>query len=234
MASYTETEIEELCPTHIWRDKEHNMTDRSKFQDQLNKLRKIILDGVSYFTIWEGLDREYGKYLNSTSAKYLDYFAPKGLDDFWWRYRGFLAPTRNALLWSALLQLSKAYDTDPRAVSLINLTATARNNPSELAPYATQDSLEIIQGNIAKNHEILVKLRHYRNTRLAHFDSTEIESIKIYIHQVSSLIKETKEIFNSLKYAYLEESDDFDLIMEDVTLHTSQVIDYLKKVEENN
>ncbi len=210
------------------------MTDRSNFQYQLSQLRKIILDCVSYFIVWESLDKEYGKYLNSSSAKYLDYFSPKGPEDLWWRYRGFLAPTRNALLWSALLQLSKAYDTDPRAVSLINLIANARNNPSELAPYATQDSLEVIQGKIAKNHGVLVKLRHYRNKRLAHYDSTETESIKIYVHQVTSLIKETKEIFNSLKYACQEESDNFDLIMEDVTNHTSQVIDTLKKVERHN
>ncbi len=95
------------------------MIDRSNFQYQLSQLRKIILDCVSYFIVWESLDKEYGKYLNSSSAKYLDYFSPKGPEDLWWRYRGFFAPTRNALLWSALLQLSKAYDTDPRAVSLI-------------------------------------------------------------------------------------------------------------------
>ena len=210
------------------------MTDRSKFQYQLSQLRKIILDCVSYFIVWESLDKEYSKYLNSSFEKYVDYFSPKGPEDLWWRYRGFFAPTRNALLWSALLQLSKAYDTDPRAVSLINLTANARNNPLELAPYATQDSLEVIQRKIAKNQEILVKLRHYRNKRLAHYDSTEMESIKIYVHQVTSLIKETKEIFNSLKYACQQESDNFDLIMEDVTLHTSQVIDTLKKVEGHN
>jgi hypothetical protein len=210
------------------------MPDRSKFQHQLSQLRKIILDCVSYFIVWGSLDKEYSKYLNSSSEKYVDYFSPKGSEDLWWRYRGFFAPTRNALLWSALLQLSKAYDTDPRAVSLINLTANARNSPLELAPYATQDSLEVIQGKIAKNQEILVKLRHYRNKRLAHYDSTETESIKIYVHQVTSLIKETKEIFNSLKYAFQQESDNFDLIMEDVTLHTSQVIDTLKKIEGYN
>jgi len=209
------------------------MTDRSKFQYQLSQLRKIILDCVSYFIVWESLDKEYGKYLNSSFTKYLDYFSPRGpKDDLWWRYRGFLAPTRNALLWSALLQLSKAYDNDPRTVSLINLIADARNNPSELAPYATQDSLEVIQGRIAKNHEILAKLRHFRNKRLAHYDATETESIRIYVYQVTSLIEETKEIFNSLEYACQEESDNFDLIMEDVTLHTSQVIDTLKRLKD--
>jgi len=216
------------------RGMEYNMTDRIKFQYQLNQLRKVILDCLSYFIVWESLDREYGKYLNSESSKYLDYFAPKGSDDFWWRYRGFLAPARNALLWSTLLQLSKVYDTDPRTISLINLTSTARNNPSELAPYATQDGLEVIQGNIAKNQEILLKLRHYRNTRLAHLDSTLPETTKIYIHQVSSLIKETKEIFISLKYACEEEIDDFDLFMEDVIIHTSQVMDTLRKAEGQN
>ena len=210
------------------------MIDRLKFQYQFNQLRKVILDCLSYFIVWESLDREYGKDLNSESSKYLNYFAPSGSDDFWWRYRGFLAPTRNALLWSTLLQLSKVYDTAPRAVSLINLISAARNNPSELAPYATQDDLEVIQGNIAQNQELLLKLRHYRNTRLAHLDSTVSETTKIYIFQVSSLIKETKEVFNSLKHACQDETDDFDLFMEDVIIHTSQVMDNLRKVEGQN
>ncbi|MFC2070079.1 hypothetical protein ACFLTB_02755 [Chloroflexota bacterium] len=208
------------------------MTERSKFLDKINRLRKIILDGVSYFIVWEQLDNEFGKYLDSKSEKYLDYFAPKGTNDFWWRYQGFLSPARNALLWSAILQLSKAYDTDSRTVSLINLIAAARNNPSELAPYATQDSLELIQGRIATNSEVLSKLRSYRNTRLAHYDSTETETVRIYIHQISSLVNETKEIFNLLLYANQEQSDDFDIMMEDVMLHTSDVIKHLKKAEE--
>ena len=197
------------------------MADHWEFQNQLSHLRKIILDGVSYFIVCQMLDIEFGKSISNLGPS-------KGL---WWQFRGFFAPTRNALLWSALLQLSKAYDTDPRTVSLNNLIVNARNNPSELAPYGTQDSLEEIQARIAKNREILLKLRQYRNKRLAHYDSTQMEDIKIPIYQIEQLVVETKAIFNSLKYACEGDFDDFDLYMENVSLHTSQVIDIMSHSE---
>ena len=188
------------------------MTDQRQFQDQLRNLRKIILDGVSYYVVWQKLDSEYSKSLSLSPLK-----------GFWWQYRGFFAPARNALLWSALVQLSKAYDSDPRCVSLNNLVVKARNNPS-FAPFGTQDSLEEIQVRILNNREILLKLRQYRNKRLVHYDSTEIESIMIPAYKVTELVEDTKAIFNLLKYTCEGDTDDFDLYMENVGLHTSQVI----------
>lgn len=129
------------------------MANRSEFEVQLSHLRKIILDGVSYYIVWQGLNREYEKAINNPGQK----------AGFWWQYRGFFAPVRNALLWSALLQLSKAYDADGRAISLNNLLVSARNNPLELAPDEAPDSFENIQVRIAKNRELLQRLRDYRN-----------------------------------------------------------------------
>ena len=185
-------------------------------------MRKIILDGVSYFIVWNSLNREYEKEIHSRD---------KG---FWWHYRGFFAPSRNALLWSTLMQLSKAYDTDYRTVSLNNLIVDARNNPTELAPYTTQDGLENIQVRIAKNRSLLQKLRQYRNKRLVHYDSTEMENIDIPADEVNVLIEETKSIFNLLKQGCEGDADDFEDIMADVDLHTSQVIDTIIKCESRN
>jgi hypothetical protein len=197
------------------------MTEPREFQNQFRHLRKIILDGISYYIVWQKLDAEY--------SKSLSLFPSKG---FWWQYRGFFAPTRNALLWSALVQLSKAYDSDPRCVSLNNLAVKARNDPS-FAPYGTQDSLEEIQVRILNNREILLKLRQYRNKRLVHYDSTQMENIMIPVYKVTALVEDTKAIFNLLKYACEGDSDDFDLYMEDVSLHTSQVIDTMIRAEKS-
>ncbi len=129
------------------------------------------------------------------------------------------------------MQLSKAYDTDNRAISLSNLIADARNNPIELAPYSTQDSLENIQVRIAQNSTLLQKLRQYRNKRLVHYDSTEMENIEIPADEVNTLIEETKSIFNLLKHACEGDVDNFEEIMADVSHPTSQVIDTMVKRE---
>ena len=197
------------------------MIERSKFENQLLDLRKYILDGVSYFIVWQGLNKEYEDSKQNLHKN-------KG---WWWQYRGFFAPARNALLWSTLMQLSKAFDNNPRTVSLNNLLVKARNNPTELAPYATQESLEDIQVKILKNAELLQVLRQYRNQRLVHFDSELMEDIELPSEEVNTLIEETKSIFNLLKFSREGKYDNFDDIMENVSLHTSQVISIMTEGE---
>ena len=199
------------------------MIERSKYEHKLFHLRKIILDGVSYFIVWQGLTREY-----EDSIQY--FHQHKG---FWWQYRGFFAPARNALLWSTLMQLSKAFDRNPRTVSLVNLLIAARNNSKELAPYATQDGLADIQIRIYKNTELLQRLRRYRNQRLVHFDADLMDNIELPPGEVQTLTEETKSIYNSIKYSYEEKCDDFNDIMENVYLHTSQVINIMSETEKH-
>ena len=127
------------------------------------------------------------------------------------------------------MQLAKAFDNDPRTVSLNNLLVNARNNPTELTPYATQDSLGDIQVKIFKNFELLQRLRQYRNKRLVHFDSELMENIELPPEEVNTLVDKTKLIFNSLKFSFEGKYDNFDDIMEDVTLHTSKVIGIMSK-----
>ncbi len=200
------------------RSEFEKMMERSKFENQFFHLRKIILDGISYFIVWQELTKEYEDSKQNLNQN-------KG---WWWQYRGFFAPARNALLWSALMQLSKAFDKDTRTVSLNNLLVTARNNPTELTPYAMQDSLEDIQVMIFKNIELLHKLKRYRNRRLAHHDSKETENIELPLEEVKTLIEETKSIYNSLKFSCDGKYDNFDDIMEDVSLHTSQVVTIMR------
>jgi len=200
----------------------YKMIERSKFKDQLLHLRKIILDGVSYFIVWQGLTREYEDSIQNLNQH-------RG---FWWQYRGFFAPARNALLWSTLMQLSKAYDRNPRTVSLINLLVNARNNPIELAPYATQDGLADIQIKIYKNAELLQRLRRYRNQRLVHFDSELMDNIELPSEEVKTLVEETKSIYNSIEFSCEGKYDDFEDIMENVYLHTSQVISIISEGKE--
>jgi len=188
------------------------MLERSKFEDQLLDLRKIILDGVSYFIVWQGLNKEYEDSNQNLSQRF-DY-----------QYRGFFAPARKALLFCALMQLSKAFDKDTRNISVGKLLKMALDNRKELAPYATKSSLKAILNKIDNNTELLQRLRRYRNQRLAHFDADLMDNIELPAGDIQTLIEETKSIYNSIKFSYEGKYDDFDDIMENVYLHTSQVI----------
>jgi len=190
------------------------MIEHSKFEHQLFDLRKIILDGVSCFIVWQGLNREYEDSIQNLGQH-------KG---FWWKYRGFFAPARKALLWSALIQLSKAFDKDTRNISFGKLLKIALENRKEFAPHATRSSLNAILDKIDNNTELLHRLRRYRNQRLAHHDADLMENIELPYEEVQTLIKETTSIYNSIKYSYEGKYDDFDDIMETVYLHTKQLI----------
>lgn len=193
--------------------------ERHQFENQLFDLRKLVLDGLSYFVVWQALNKQYQD----------SHAIPHDTRNPSWRYRGFIAPARNALLWSTLLQLSKVFDTDPRTISFHNLVVKARNDQKELAPYATQDSLEDIQVRILRSEGLLQKLRRYRNRRLTHMDSTQNENVTFPFERLDILVGEMKVIFNELKFSCDGNRDDFADIMLDVSTHTSQVIDILSR-----
>ncbi len=194
---------------------EHQLL-RSKFEHQLLNLRGIILDGISYFIVWQGLAKEYEENLSQRTG-------------FWWRYRGFFAPTRKALFWNTLMQLSKAFDKDTRNVSIGKLLKIALENRKELLPHTTRSSIEAIFSKIEKNTELLQRLRRYRNKRLAHFDADLTDKIELPSKEVQTLIDETKSIYNSIKFSYDGKYEDFNDIMENVYLHTKQVISIMSE-----
>lgn len=195
------------------------MLESSKFDHYLLDLRKIILDGVSYFIVWQGLNREYEDSIHKLGQR----------TDFWWQYRGFFAPARKALLGSALIQLSKAFDRDNRNVSVSNLLKIVLENRKELAPYATRSSLKSILNKIDNNTELIERLRRYRNQRLAHFDADLNDNVELPSGEVQTLIDETKSIYNFIKFSHEGKYDDFNDMMEDVYLHTKQVISIMNE-----
>lgn len=190
-----------------------------EFDRHLDVLRKIILDGLSYFLAFQSLNTEY--------EESLAHFKDHG--DFWYRYRGFFAPARNALMWSTLLQFAKVYDGNRRALSLMKLVAAAREVQGSLTPFAGEGELEAIQASIARNLKLVQKLKRYRNARLAHYDTTEPEDIGLPVSDVSMLVDQTKTLFNSLKHAHEGTYDDFAEIMKNVVLHSTEVIGEMKK-----
>jgi len=195
------------------------MLEQVQFEKQLFQLRRIILDGLSYFIVWQGLNIEFEKGYNK----------PNKEKDYWWHYRGFLGPARKALSGSALIQLSKAFDKDTRNISIGKILKSQLENKELLASYATRDSLNSILVKVDNNTELLKKLKRFRDKRLAHHDADLTEDTELPPEEVQTLIEETKSIFNAIKYSYEGQYDDFDDIMQDVKLHTSQIINMIDK-----
>ncbi|MDD4858920.1 MAG: hypothetical protein PHR56_01755 [Dehalococcoidales bacterium] len=197
------------------------MVRRAEFRKQLAQLRRNIFDGLSYFIVFQDLNIEFEK-----GNKLL------GKDkNFWWRYRGFLAPIRKALSGSALIELSKAYDKNSRTVSIITILNILTENYEYLSPYSTREELNTIQVRIDSNSETLKRLKTLRDKRLAHHDSVVTDNIELPYDDINVLIEETKSIYNSIYYSHVEDYDDFDDIMEPVYLHTKQLIDLLRSQE---
>ncbi len=190
------------------------MLERVQFDRQLFQLKIIILDGLSYFIVWQCLNTEFEKGYNNTNKK----------QDYWWHYRGFLGPIRKALLSSGLIQLSKAFDKDTRNISIGKILKSQLENKELLASNTTKDNLNSILIKVENNAELLKKLKRYRDKRLAHHDAALTENIELPPEEVQTIIEETKSIYNSIKYSYEGQYDDFDDIMQDVKLHTSQAI----------
>ena len=60
-------------------------------------------------------------------------------------------------------------------------------------------------------------------------DADLMDNVELPPEEVKTLIEETKSIYNSIKYSYEKESYNFDDIMENVYLHTSQVLHIMLK-----
>lgn len=59
-----------------------------------------------------------------------------------------------------------------------------------------------------------------------------MDNIELPTGDIEILIEEIKSIYNTIKFAYEGKSDDFDDIMKNVSLHTTQVNNILHKREQ--
>lgn len=82
-----------------------------EFNRQLVELRKIIVDGIAYFSAWRSL-----RVGDEDSAQALN------------RYRGLFLPAQIALQSQTLMQFAKVFDKHPKAISLRNLLTAANEN----------------------------------------------------------------------------------------------------------
>ncbi|MEE9325502.1 MAG: hypothetical protein V3U90_08155 [Dehalococcoidia bacterium] len=178
-----------------------------EFKRQLDELSTVILDGIIYFTVWDGLMVE-----SDEAAQALN------------RYRGLFLPARNALLWMALLQLAKVFDRDPRTVSFRNLISAAKENREDLTPHATEEDLNQIQQQVDDNEALLERLKRLRDQRIAHHDSTTSGDRTVLFGELQRLVEEIKSMYNSLRRGHDRACIAFDVPIGDAERHTSEVV----------
>ena len=115
-----------------------------EFNRQLIELRKIIADGIAYFSAWRSL-----RVGDEDSAQALNH------------YRGLFLPAQIALQSQTLMQFAKVFDKHPKAISLRNLLSAANENRLNLIPYATEKELQDIEEKINNSKNLLTRLKRY-------------------------------------------------------------------------
>jgi uncharacterized protein YaaQ len=183
-----------------------------EFKRQLDELRTIIADGIAYFSAWRGLKVE-----DEDTAQALN------------RYRGLFLPAKIALESQALMQFAKVFDNNPKAVSLRNLLTAANENRQELTPYATEEDLQEIEQKITYSENLLTKLKHYRDTRLAHHDAIVAGDTTILYGEFSKFVEEVQSMFNSLATGHNQLVTSFDKIARDSDRHGGEVVQIMRE-----
>jgi len=183
-----------------------------EFKRQLGELRKVICDGIAYFTAWYGLMVE-----DEDSAHALN------------RYRGLFLPARIALFWMALLQFSKVFDRHPRAISLRNLLTEAERNREVLTPYATEENLQHLRQRIDDSADLLTRLKRLRDQRIAHHDAIIAGDTRLLYGETQKLMEEVKSMYNSLTSYHDRSTTSYENLAREAKTHTSQVVSIMRQ-----
>jgi hypothetical protein len=182
----------------------------AEYRKQLSELRTILIEGIACLSAWQRLGN-----LDDNMAQALS------------RYRGFFLPAQLSLKHVAIQKIANAFDRNPRAVSLRNLISAAKQNPKLLAPYAKKKDLEKLERKISDNEELLSHLKSYRDQRLAHYDSVVSADTSLKFGQVKQLIKDVKDMYNSLSSGHERSITSFDFLSREAERHTSKVIEIM-------
>jgi len=183
-----------------------------EFNRQLIELQKIIAEGIAYFSTWRSL-----RVGDDDSAQALN------------RYRGLFLPAQIALQSQMLMQLAKLFDKHPKAISLSNLLSAANENRLKLIPYATEEDLQNIEEKISNSESLLLRLKRYRDTRLAHHDAIVAGDTALLYGEVNKLVENVKCMFNSLTRGHVLSFTSFDRLVRDAEKHTSEVVRIMRE-----
>jgi HEPN superfamily AbiU2-like protein len=189
-----------------------------EFKRQLVELRKIIWDGVACYWAWRELVVEDKETLTALN-----------------RYHAFFYPARASLLIRALLQFSKALDSNTRTVSLRKLLAEAKKDHQNLMPCAADGELDKIAAQIDEDKPLLQSLKSLRDQRIAHHDAfRSTDAGKLRVDDVQKLMEDIVSMFNALSNGHDGGVTDVSLLKNDAEWHTSEIVRIMREEMERH
>ena len=147
------------------------------------------------------------------------------------RYRGMFLTMEYALRQMTLLELSKVFDNDGRTSSMRVMLAIAKSNREKFTPYATENDLNNLELQIDSNHNLLKRLKGYRNQRLAHHDM-RYRKKGLQYGELLRLNDQVQTMFNSLSQWHDKTIVIFEIYVKEAETHTAEVIQIMR--EERN
>lgn len=149
-----------------------------EFRSLLEELRKQLLDASIHFDIWEAL------WPTEKVAGVLD------------KYRGFFLPTRNAHLSAFFIKVCNIVSNDPKSPSFYRVLSML-NKDGALAPNV---DVMLIKQRLNGHKPTLKAIKRYRDTRAAHWDTTnhEAERKPVLFGDSRRMLTELQDIFNEI------------------------------------
>ena len=145
------------------------------------------------------------------------------------RYKGLFLPAQIALQSQTLMQFAKNFDKHPKAVSLRNLLTAANEDRLNLTPHATEKELQDMEEKINNSGSLLIRLKRYRDTRLAHHDAIVAGGTSLPYGGVNKLVEDVKSMYNSLTKGHDRSRTSFERLALDAERHTSEVVDIIRE-----
>jgi len=156
-------------------------SEKEEFEYVLDILRQQLLDASSHFDIFEKL---------WPTEKVVDVIN---------RYKGFFQPTRAAHLERLIIKVSDIVSNQADAPSLYRILKMVGIN-SRLAP---DIDVHDVRQRIKKHNETLKAIKDFRNTRVAHWD-TSIEKLEkpVLLGDTKRMLEEFADIFNKISASH--------------------------------
>ena len=152
----------------------------TEFESLLEELRKQLLDACIHFEIWEQL------------------WPTEQVVDVINRYKGFFLPSRNA-------------HVDRFYIKVCNVVSNRLSQPSfyrvfsmlnENATLAPGLDVRALKKQLRSHKNTLSAIRHYRNTRVAHWDTNiQAQQKPILLGDCKRMLEELQQMFNEISGA---------------------------------
>jgi len=127
-----------------------------------------------------------------------------------------------------ILQLNKAFEADPRTVSLRVLLAEAEKNREVLTPYATEENLQELRKQIDDNEDLLQRLKDTRDQRIAHHDAISTRDGVRY-GEIRKLVEDVKSMYNLLTRYHSRSRFSFETVIRTSQADTSKVVRLMRE-----